>query len=179
MPSLNAPIVFYMLCDDMRVRLPALNASIVVHTLRDDIRMTMLISWECPHSTLRLYFTQIASFVFCHASQWQIWREQSILPVHVRIQCFYCVSQTLRRCQGHKVDCLEMPSSNASILFYMLWDDIRVAKLISSDCPQSTLPLCFTRSETISEWHLSYNNGFHSPRRFMHNTKTWNARSVS
>jgi hypothetical protein len=55
--------------------------------------------------------------------------------------------QALRRYQGNKVHNLGAPAL-IFLLFYTLWDDIRVTKLIAWECLHSTLLVCFTRLET-------------------------------
>jgi hypothetical protein len=57
----------------------------------------------------------------------------------------------LRRYQGNKVSWLPGNARiQRSIVFYTLWDNIKVTKLIACECPHSTLLWRFTRFEAIS-----------------------------
>ena len=110
--------------------------------LWDDIGTTILIPWECLHNDLTplLCFTR-----FERTSGQQGW-----FPGSARIWCFSLVLHTLGRYQHKTVDSLGMPVFDASLVFYMLRQDISTNKLIPQECLHLMFLLCFARLWKIS-----------------------------
>ena len=78
-----------------------------------------------------------------HDARTQHWECPHSIPESARIQRFYCVLHSLKRYQGNKVDSLGVHIFNVAIVFYTLWNDIRVNKVDSLGVPTFKISLVF------------------------------------
>jgi len=127
---------------------PAWNFCIVFYTLWGDTSVTKLVVRECPHGAFALCFTHF-EVVSVHQSLWRGSAGMKLL---------HCVLHALRRYQCTKVGCARVLARNFCIVFYTLWDDISVTKLVAWECPHGAFALCFTQFEAISV-HRSWLRG--------------------